>query len=103
LAVGENRPKVFVRRKEEQTIPNLTNNDATGAYMVTLLDQDIAHIVRVMRPSLSGDLSGPILPAEYWRRRLYRLLDSRHLTKVQLCSIDDLLRQLDQFNAEQRV
>lgn len=69
--------------------------------MLTFLDQEIAHIARVMQPSLEGDLGGPILPAEYWRLRLCQLLDSHHLTKGQLCSIDDLLLQLDQFDAEQ--
>jgi hypothetical protein len=71
------------------------------AHMLTLLDHEIAHIVRVMGPSLREDLGGPILPARYWRERLYRLLDSGHLTKAQLCSIDELLLELDQFEAEQ--
>ena len=69
--------------------------------MGILIDEDIAHIECVMRPSLCGFEDGPILPAEYWRRRLYRLLDSCHLTKVQLCSIDSLLLQLDRFDLEQ--
>ena len=68
--------------------------------MMTLLEQDIAHITQVMRPSLCGTRGGGILPAEYWRRRLHRLLNSGHLTKVQLCSIDDLLLQLDALDAE---
>jgi hypothetical protein len=67
--------------------------------MLTLIDQDIAHITRVMKPSLCGDLGGPILPAEYWRKRLYDLLDAHHVTKTQLCSIDDLLLQLDELDA----
>jgi len=67
--------------------------------MLTLVDQDIAHIARVMKPSLCGDFGGPILPAEYWRKRLYDLLDSYHVTKPQLCSIDDLLLQLDEIDA----
>ena len=65
--------------------------------MMTLIDQDIAHITRVMRPSLHGDLGGPILPPAYWRQRLYRLLDAGHLSKTQLCSIDSLLLQLEEF------
>jgi hypothetical protein len=67
--------------------------------MITLIDQDIAHITRVMKPSLYGDFGGPILPAEYWRKRLYDLLDAHHVTKTQLCSIDDLLLQLDELDA----
>jgi hypothetical protein len=65
--------------------------------MMTLIDQDIAHITRVMRPSLHGDLGGPILPPAYWRKRLHRLLDAEHLSKAQLCLIDSLLLQLDEF------
>ncbi|MEW6343805.1 MAG: hypothetical protein RXR20_19635 [Paraburkholderia sp.] len=67
--------------------------------MLTLIDQDIAHITRVMKPSICGDLGGPILPPEYWRKRLYQLLDAHHVTKTQLCSIDDLLLQLDELDA----
>jgi hypothetical protein len=43
--------------------------------MGKFFDQDIAHIARVMVPSLIGDLGGPILSAEYWRGRLHELLD----------------------------
>ena len=66
--------------------------------MLTLIDQDIAHIGRVMRPSLYGDADGPILPTDYWRKRLHRLLDEPHVTKAQLVSIDSLLLELDQFD-----
>jgi hypothetical protein len=55
--------------------------------MITLIDQDIAHISRVMTPSFCGDFGGPILP------------DAHHVTKTQLCSIDDLLLQLDELDA----
>jgi hypothetical protein len=70
----------------------------TGSFQATLIDQDIAHIARVMRPALHGDLGGPILPASYWRQRLHDLLDADHLTKAQLCAIDSLLLQLDRFH-----
>jgi hypothetical protein len=63
--------------------------------MLTLIDQEIAHLARVMKPSLCGDLGGPILPPEYWRKRLHALLDLHHVTKTQLTSIDALLLQLD--------
>jgi hypothetical protein len=65
--------------------------------VITLLDQDIAHIARIMRPPLHEDRGGPVLPAEYWRGRLHRLLNASHLTKNQLCAIDELLLQLDRF------
>ena len=66
--------------------------------MMTLMDMDIAHITRVMLPSLHGDLGGPILPSSYWRKRLYQLLESEHLSKAQLCALDSLLLQLDEFD-----
>ncbi|WP_128594561.1 hypothetical protein [Paraburkholderia kirstenboschensis] len=64
-----------------------------------LIDGDITHIARAMRLSLQGDLAGPILPT-YWRERLYKLLDTGSLTHPQLCSVDSLLLQLDQFEAQ---
>ncbi|MGF6724003.1 hypothetical protein P3T43_003368 [Paraburkholderia sp. GAS41] len=67
------------------------------ALLATLIDQDIAHIRRVMEPSLLGDLGGAILPAPYWRKRLHTLLDAEHLTHAQLCAVDGLLLKLDQF------
>ncbi|HKT97693.1 MAG TPA: hypothetical protein VJS30_14350 [Paraburkholderia sp.] len=63
--------------------------------MSSLIDQDIAHIRRVMPLSLSGDFGGPILPASYWRMRLHRLLDTGHVNKGQLADIDSLLIQID--------
>ncbi|MFC4707938.1 hypothetical protein ACFPAA_30505 [Paraburkholderia caffeinitolerans] len=62
--------------------------------MSGLLDQDIAHIRRVMPLSLSGDLGGPILSPSYWRTRLHRLLDTGHVNKGQLADIDSLLLQI---------
>lgn len=66
-----------------------------GHLMSSLLDQDIAHIRRVMPLSLSGDLGGPILAPSYWRKRLHRLLDTGHVNKGQLADIDSLLIQIE--------
>ena len=63
--------------------------------MSNLIDQDIAHIRRVMPLSLSGDFGGPILSGNYWRARLHRLLDTGHVNKGQLADIDSLLVQID--------
>ncbi|MFC0575653.1 hypothetical protein [Paraburkholderia solisilvae] len=67
--------------------------------MSMLIDQEITHIGRVMRPSLHGDLGGAILPASYWRKRLNELLAREHLSRPQLCAIDSLLLLLDQLDA----
>jgi hypothetical protein len=74
---------------------------SAGSFKSTLIDQDIAHIARVMRPSMHGDLGGAIFPAAYWRKRLFELLEAEHLTNSQLCSIDDLLLQLDDLCAKE--
>ena len=68
--------------------------------MVTLFDLEIAHLARVMGASMIGDLAGPILPGAYWRRRLHQLLDAQHLTNAQLRSLDSLLLQLDELEAQ---
>jgi hypothetical protein len=69
--------------------------------VITLLDQDIAHIARMMWLSLCEDRGGPVLRAGYWRRRIHLLLNSTHLTKIQLRAIDDLLLQLDRFDVKE--
>jgi hypothetical protein len=74
-----------------------------NASLATLIDQDIAHIRRVMKPSLLGDLGGPILPSAYWRKRLHTLLDAGHLSHAQLRAVDSLLLQLDQFDPATRL
>jgi hypothetical protein len=66
--------------------------------MNRLIDQEIAHISRVMWPSLLGDMGGTILTSEYWRMRLNTLLDAPSLTKVQLCALDSLLLRLDHYD-----
>ncbi|WP_296659864.1 hypothetical protein [Paraburkholderia sp.] len=66
--------------------------------MSNLIDQDIAHIRRVVPLALNGDLAGPILPARYWRRRLFHLLDTGLVSKGQLSEIDSLLALLDEYD-----
>ncbi|WGS50818.1 hypothetical protein LFL96_04740 [Paraburkholderia sp. D15] len=75
----------------------------TGSSQAALVDRDIAHIARAMRLALHGDLGGPILPPAYWRKRLYALLDTGNLSHAQLCSVDSLLLQLDQFALESQL
>ncbi|WP_042292023.1 hypothetical protein [Paraburkholderia mimosarum] len=67
---------------------------------MTLLDQEIAHITHAVRSSVGRDAAASILPAGYWRQRLYRLLDSGHVTKAQFCAIDALLLELDTCEAQ---
>jgi hypothetical protein len=72
----------------------------SGSSHAALIDQDIAHIARVMRPSLHGDPGRPILTVAYWRKRLYQLLDTGNLSHAQLRAVDSFLLQLDRFEAE---
>jgi hypothetical protein len=76
-----------------------TLNSLSGSSHTALIDHDIAHIARVMRIALRGDLGGPILPVAYWRKRLHQLLDTCNLSHPQLCAVDSLLLQLGQFEA----
>jgi hypothetical protein len=71
----------------------------SGFSMSMLIDEDIAHIGRVMPASMHGDSGGAILPAAYWRERLNPLLAHDHLSKPQRCAIDGLLLQLEHLDA----
>ena len=66
---------------------------------MTFVEQEIAHIARVMPQSLVGDFEEAVMGPAYWRRRLHALLKQNHLTHVQLVTVDTLLRQLDGFEA----
>ncbi|WP_017774299.1 hypothetical protein [Paraburkholderia kururiensis] len=66
--------------------------------MVSLLDQEIAHIQRVMRASLALDATRALLPPSYWRHRLQRLVAGKRITQQQFSAIDGLLVQLDAFD-----
>lgn len=67
--------------------------------METFVEREIAHVARVMSPSLVGGARGPILSAQYWRGRLHRLLDAPHLTRGEFCALDSLLLQLGEYEA----
>ncbi|POR49701.1 hypothetical protein B0G62_1107 [Paraburkholderia eburnea] len=67
------------------------------------IDQEIAHIMRVMVPSLLTDGTVPILSVEYWHRRLSNLLDSAQLSQTQFRTIDSLMTQLERLQLEPRL
>jgi hypothetical protein len=70
--------------------------------MNRLIDEGIAHIARVMKPALYGEMVGFYLSSAYWRRRLYRILDETHLNNAQLRAVDGLLLELDEFDRRKR-
>ncbi|QBQ96205.1 hypothetical protein [Paraburkholderia pallida] len=61
------------------------------------IDQEIAHIMRVMVPSLRPEGTIPILSFDYWHRRLSNLLDTAQLSHAQFCTIDSLMTQLERL------
>ncbi|NPT48000.1 hypothetical protein GNZ12_43300 [Paraburkholderia sp. 1N] len=66
--------------------------------METLIEVGVAHIARMMGPSLVGSPYGRILPAQYWRWPLPQA-PGPHLTRFRLCALDGLLLQLCAFEA----
>jgi hypothetical protein len=64
-----------------------------------LIDQEIAHITRVMIPSLQTDSGIPILTPNYWHKRLSDLLDRTQLSHSQFRSIDALMSQIERIQA----
>jgi hypothetical protein len=64
-----------------------------------LIDQDIAHIARVMMPSMQTASGIPILPPEYWHKRLSELLDTGCLSNSQFWRIDQLMTQIERMQS----
>ncbi|MEA3129977.1 MAG: hypothetical protein QOF46_1772 [Paraburkholderia sp.] len=64
------------------------------------MDEDIAHVARVMAPSLRAFRGEPVLAPAYWRKRLQRIQDEFPLTAMQTFQIKHLLGELDRFEAE---
>ncbi|WP_245004645.1 hypothetical protein [Paraburkholderia sacchari] len=63
------------------------------------IDQEIAHVMRVMVPTLLSDSTVPILSFDYWHKRLSNLLDMAHLTHAQFRTVDSLMTQLEHLQA----
>ncbi|MFP6560597.1 hypothetical protein WJ542_20175 [Paraburkholderia sp. B3] len=62
-----------------------------------LIDQEIAHITRIMIPSLETASGVPILTPDYWHRRLSNLLDTAQLSHAQFRTIDALMNQIERI------
>ncbi|RFU46159.1 hypothetical protein [Paraburkholderia sp. DHOC27] len=71
--------------------------------MNRLIDEGIAHIARIMKPALYGEVVGLYLTSDYWRSRLYQILDNAHLNNAQLRAVDGLLLELDEFDRRAKV
>lgn len=67
------------------------------------IDQEITHIMRVIVPSLLTEGTVPILTAEYWHRRLSKLLDTAQLSQTQFRTIDSLMTHLERLQSKARL
>ncbi|CAB3781024.1 hypothetical protein LMG28688_01167 [Paraburkholderia caffeinitolerans] len=63
------------------------------------IDQEIAHIMRVMVPTLLLEGTVPILSFDYWHKRLSNLLDTAQLSHAQFRTVDSLMTQLERLQA----
>ncbi|WP_250533476.1 hypothetical protein [Caballeronia sp. AZ10_KS36] len=70
-----------------------------GAFSALLADQDLAHLQKVLRRSLSCDLGGPLLPPSYWRGRLAAITRQAHLSHTQIQIVHRLYLVIDAFEA----
>lgn len=60
-----------------------------------MIDQDIAHIERVLLRVSNDVLDNPALPPSYWRDRLRQIKERGPLLQTHLEKINALLRVLD--------
>jgi hypothetical protein len=72
---------------------------ARGAVARCLLENDIAHVKKLLPLSLMVYDADWLLDSAYWRRRLHQILRQNHLSKSNLQSIDALIAILDRFEA----
>ncbi|MDR5854025.1 hypothetical protein P9239_13930 [Caballeronia sp. LZ062] len=70
-----------------------------GAFSALLADQDLAHLQKVLRRSLSCDLGGPLLPPSYWRGRIAAITRQAHLSPTQIQTVHRLYLYIDAFEA----
>lgn len=70
-----------------------------GAFSALLADQDLAHLQKVLRRSLSCDLGGPLLPPSYWRERLASVTRQSHLSPTQIQIVHRLYLYIEALEA----
>jgi len=78
----------------------IPHNKPHGTFSTLLADQDLAHLQRVMRRSLSCDLGGPLLPLSYWRERLAAITRQAHLSPRQIQTVHRLYLYIDAYEAQ---
>jgi hypothetical protein len=73
-----------------------------GAFSALLADQELSHLERVLRRSLTNDGVSPILPPTYWRERLALVARGAHLSHTQIQTVHRLYLQIDAYEASHR-
>ncbi|MCX5542912.1 hypothetical protein M3A49_26060 [Paraburkholderia sp. CNPSo 3076] len=63
------------------------------------IDDEIAHITRVMAPSLSAGTTPAVFSFDYWYARLCALLDLAQITPSQFRTVDALMVELESRQA----
>ena len=76
------------------------DSNIVSAFELRMIDADIAHIRIAIEAVLYA--SNPALPLMYWRRRLERLLQSRHLLHHQFSTVTDLLTRIEKMSEAER-
>ncbi|MCG7400395.1 hypothetical protein [Caballeronia zhejiangensis] len=64
----------------------------SAAYELLMIDADLGHLQRAV--ALEIVARNPVLPLTYWRRRVTRILETRHLLPAQIavaCALMDLI------------
>ncbi|KXV03234.1 hypothetical protein CR51_18820 [Caballeronia megalochromosomata] len=73
---------------------------APSAYELLLADADLVHL----RSVISMEVADPnrVFPLFYWRRRVTRLLETRHLLPAQLAAASSLLDIIESASPDVR-
>ncbi|WP_250478410.1 MULTISPECIES: hypothetical protein [unclassified Caballeronia] len=73
----------------------------SAAYELLLIDADLGHLQRAI--ALEVVARNPVLPLTYWRRRVTRILETRHLLPAQLAVARALLDLIESTSPSERL
>ncbi|MEW6343872.1 MAG: hypothetical protein AB1704_24715 [Pseudomonadota bacterium] len=68
----------------------------SGAHSAKLVHSEIMHIRQVIERLSAADLSRSGLPREYWRKRLYSVMQNHQLSPAQFGEVDRILAALNE-------
>ena len=73
----------------------------SAAYELLLIDADLGHLQRAV--ALEIVARNPVLPLTYWRRRVTRILETRHLLPAQLAVARALMDLIESSSPSERL